>query len=259
MFSLKGQIALVTGAYGHLGKSIAYALAEAGAQVIIQGRDKDKIASLAAELKSQSYDVKEACFDITDKDATGEYFEQANLHKLNVLVNNAYSGVGGTIKTSTEQQYHDAYDIGLVSVQRLFKLTLPLLEQGSVEDNNASCINIASMYGLVSPDFAIYDSEQGSNPPFYGAVKAALLQWTRYCAVQFAKQGIRINAIAPGPFPNKIVQQDKAFISRLQDKSPMGRIGKPDEIKGAIVYLASKASSYVTGENISVDGGWTAW
>jgi NAD(P)-dependent dehydrogenase (short-subunit alcohol dehydrogenase family) len=99
-----------------------------------------------------------------------------------------------------------------------------------------------------------------NNPPHYGAAKAALLQYTRYAAVHLAPQGIRVNAISPGPFPPEAVQQrDPTFAAALTQKVPMGRLGKPEDMGGAVVFLASSASRFVTGANLPVDGGWTAW
>ena len=140
-------------------------------------------------------------------------------------------------------------------VFRCTKAVLPIMKK----NNSGSIINISSMYGIVSPDPSIYENNNFNNPPSYGAGKAAIIQFTRYSACYLSKNGIRVNAISPGPFPNQDVQKNHDFISKLEKKTPIGRIGHPNEIKGAIVFLASNASSYVTGENIHVDGGWTSW
>ena len=118
---------------------------------------------------------------------------------------------------------------------------------------------MGSIYGTVSPDPLIYGETGYDNPPEYGVGKAAINQLTKYVACNFAKYGIRVNVVSPGPFPSNEVQKNRWFISNLKKKSPMGRIGKPYEIKGIVLFLASKASSYVTGQNIHVDGGWTSW
>ena len=115
------------------------------------------------------------------------------------------------------------------------------------------------MYGLVSPNPDSYENSSHSSPPHYGPGKAAIIQFTRYTACYLAKKGIRVNSVSPRPFPNPTVQKDLDFINKLKKKTPLGRIGQPHELKGVIIFLASNASSYVTGENISVDGGWTAW
>ena len=121
-------------------------------------------------------------------------------------------------------------------------------------------VNIASMYGSVSPDPAIYGDSGANNPPSYGAAKAGLIQFTRYAACHFAAERIRVNCISPGPFPaQRYFDQDPEFRRRLENKIPMRRTGDPQEIRGPLLFLASDASSYVTGINLPVDGGWTAW
>ena len=115
------------------------------------------------------------------------------------------------------------------------------------------------MYGIVSPNPVIYDGTDYANPVNYGAGKAALLQLTRFAAVHLAGKGVRVNAISPGPFPSPAVQRNTTFIKRLEEKVPLGRIGQPEELKGAVVFLASDAASYITGHNLVVDGGWTIW
>jgi gluconate 5-dehydrogenase len=121
---------------------------------------------------------------------------------------------------------------------------------------------LSSFWGqlqLVSPDPSIYGDSGFDNPPNYGAGKAAIIQFTRFAACHLGKKGIRVNAIAPGPFPNEKVQQNTQFIENLKRKNPLGRIGYPDDIKGAVVFFASDASSFITGAVLPVDGGWTAW
>jgi len=128
-----------------------------------------------------------------------------------------------------------------------------------MKQTGGSIINIASMYGMVSPDPAIYGESKFNSPANYGAGKAAVIQFTKFCAVHLAKYKIRVNAVSPGPFPSPSVQMNKTFISKLVEKVPLKRIGHPSELNGVIVLLCSEASSYITGQNISVDGGWTSW
>ena len=124
----------------------------------------------------------------------------------------------------------------------------------------ASIINISSIYGNLSPDPHIYKKTKLDNPPHYGVVKAGLQQLTKYAAVNLAKYKIRVNSISPGPFPNKRIRKKyPEFINRLKKKVPANRIGNPDEINTAILFLSSKYSSFVNGINIPIDGGWSAW
>ena len=116
------------------------------------------------------------------------------------------------------------------------------------------------MYGTVSPDPAIYGHSGANNPPSYGAAKAGMIQLTRYAACHLAADKVRVNCISPGPFPvEEYLERDPAFREQLSRKNPMHRIGDPSELTGPLLFLASDASSYVTGINLPVDGGWTAW
>ena len=259
IFSLKGKTALVTGATGYLGQSMVQALAEAGAHVIINGRNTERVLMLTETLSGKMLSVERAIFDITKPSEIDDFVKNLN-RPLDILINNAYSGSAGNISCSKGDSYTNSYDISLVATHNLLQKLLPNLREAAKTNGGSSIINIASMYGIVSPDQRIYDSPQGVNPPFYGAAKAALIQWTRYAACEFGKENIRVNAISPGPFPSKSVQDaNPEFINRLKQKVPMGRIGLSDEIQGAILFLASSASSYVNGSNLVVDGGWTCW
>ncbi|WP_153020698.1 SDR family oxidoreductase, partial [Pseudomonas sp. BMS12] len=167
---------------------------------------------------------------------------------------------GGTIEISDSLSYIKSYEVTLVAAHNMLRHALPCLRQAVEKSGYASVINIASMYGLVSPDHGVYSSPQSVNPPFYGAAKAGLIQWSRYAACEFGRENIRVNSLSPGPFPSKSVQIDNpSFVESLSKKVPLGRIGYSDEIKGPVLFLASSASSFVNGANISVDGGWTSW
>ncbi len=259
-FSLVGRSALVTGAAGYLGRSMARALAEEGAHVYVNGRNSSSCNELVEQLRRDELLATPAVFDITDPDRIEAFIHSLGSAPLHILVNNAYAGSGGTLKSSDAQQYRDAYEIALVSAQQTLATALPNLRAAVEESGDASVINVASMYAKVSPDLRIYDTPQGSNPPFYGAAKAALLQFTRYAACELGSEGIRVNAIAPGPFPAPdVTRSSPEFVDRLAKKVPLGRIGAAAEIGGPTVFLASSASSFVNGATIAVDGGFTSW
>lgn len=263
LFRLDGRVALVTGAYGHLGKSMAYGLAEAGAQVIVNGRSPEKLALLASEMMGKGYKVTVASGDVTEEQDLKRVIElvTADYNCLDIIINNAYAGRTGTVATSSIGDFSQAYQITVTAAFRIVQLAQPLLEiAASRLPGGASVINIASMYGMVSPDPAIYGDSGSNSPPYYGAAKAGLIQLTRYLACHLASSKIRVNCISPGPFPPpEISQNQPAFYAELCRKNPMHRIGFSDELKGAVLFLASDAASYVTGVNLPVDGGWTAW
>jgi NAD(P)-dependent dehydrogenase (short-subunit alcohol dehydrogenase family) len=263
LFRLDGRVAFVTGASGYFGRSIADALCEAGAHVILNGRKAERIENLAEKLKSLGYRVSTAVLDITQDNELKEVFNHiASEHgKLDIIVNNAYSGRPGTIESATLEDFDYAYKITVTASFRIIQLAKPLLEIAAKQNpGGASVVNIASMYGMVSPDPAIYGDSGANNPPYYGAAKAALIQLTRYAACHLASSRIRVNCISPGPFPPADIEdKNPSLYTELCRKNPMRRIGYADELRGPVLFLASDASSYVTGVNLPVDGGWTAW
>ena len=190
----------------------------------------------------------------------GTPLDAIRLHfgRLDVLVNNAHSGKTGTLESARAEDYSNAFAVSVQSMAELVRKALPLMRQAVSESGQASVINISSMYGMVSPDPSIYGDSGHNSPPYYGAAKAAILQYTRYAAVHLAEEKIRVNAISPGPFPKARVSQTMPELwDTLNRKSPMKRVGQPQEIGGAAVFLASDAASYVTGQCLAVDGGFT--
>jgi len=262
MFRLDGLVSLVTGAAGHIGRAISQGLGEAGSHVILSGRNEERLKELSDEFLSKGLKADVILLNVTDDKEVRLAFDhiRQKYGRLHILVNNAYEGSGGTMKSSSTDSFVKSYDVSVVAAFRCLNTFMPLFKSAVSEIGYASVINIASMYGMVSPDLSIYNLPEESNPPFYGAAKAALIQLTRYAACEYATDGIRVNAISPGPFPKpEICAQNPSFHQSLCKKTPMGRVGKPEELKGAVVFLASGASSYITGTNIVVDGGWTAW
>jgi len=263
LFRLDGRNALITGAAGNLGRAISRILCEAGAHVILNGRTRKTIDEFACELKDDGYDVSTAVLDITDDKQLVELFKRIRLERgcLDIIVNNASAGRCGTIENATKDDFYKSYEINVVAAFRTIQLGKPLLKEGAKKNpGGASVINIATMYGVISPDPAIYGKSGLNNPPHYGAAKAGLIQLTRYAACHLANDKIRVNAISPGPFPNStITKEQPSFLKELCRKNPMNRIGQSYEVCGPVLFLASDASSYVTGINLIVDGGWTAW
>jgi gluconate 5-dehydrogenase len=193
-------------------------------------------------------------FDVTDFQRAASIIGE--LDRLDILVNNAAPIHVATIETVPASAFASAAGGIVEAAFVLSQAALPLMRA-----RGGSIINIASMYGTVSPDPGIYGSSGFNNPPQYGAAKAGLIQLTRYLACHLAPEGVRVNAVSPGPFPvrEKLAKEQPEFLEALERKVPMRRVGHPDELAGVAVFLASDASSYVTGANIPVDGGWTAW
>jgi len=262
-FRLDGRVAFLSGATGHLGRAMAVAMASAGAHVVLNARNAEALESFAKTLQGQGHTVSVACCDITDKAAIREQIAKIGREhgRLDVIVNNASAGRTGTIESASAEDFEQLYRVNVVASFQILQAALPLLRESARKTpGGASVVNIASMYGSVSPDPSIYGTSGANNPPHYGAAKAALIQFTRYAACHLAGDRIRVNCISPGPFPAaKYLERDPQFAERLSAKNPMGRVGDPAELQGPLLFLASDASSYVTGIDLAVDGGWTAW
>ncbi len=260
IFSLAGKVAVVTGATGYLGSAMAFILAEAGAKVLVNSRSHERSGRLVEKIRSAGFLAEPAVFDVTIEESVKEFFGSCLGQSIHILINNAYTGEAGNIELSNSASYLASYEVTLLAAHNLLQQSLPCLRKAVQESGEASVINVASMYAIVSPDQRIYDHSCSVNPPFYGAAKAGLVQWTRYAACEFGHEGIRVNSLSPGPFPSETVQrEDPGFIHALSKKVPLGRIGSADEIKGPVLFLASPASSFVNGSNVVVDGGWTCW
>lgn len=259
-FNLRGQTALVTGATGHLGKEMCRSLGHAGAHVLVNSKTFNSAQTFCIQLEAEGINCTPAVFSVNNAEQVQFFFDSRKEQPLNIIVNNAYTGTSGSVETATDEDYCDSYAISVVSSQRIIRLGLPALRLAYQEHKNASVINVSSMYASVSPKIEFYATRQNANPPFYGAAKAGLEQLTRYAACEFGEEGIRFNSIAPGPFPDISVQKKlPEFIETLAQQVPLKRIGYAHEIGGAILFLASHASSYVTGSCLHVDGGWTSW
>lgn len=257
LMSLKGRSALVFGGAGFLGREISEALAELGANVVVASRDLKKCQTVVEEIKSKAgYDIKAVQVDISSPSSVAECFEAFDrLHpQLDILVNCAWSGRKNSFQTITEEDWKYDIDVCLTAVFRCIKQAHPRLIK-----SRGVVLNVASMYGHVAPDYRLYEGNSYANPPSYGAAKAGIIQLTKYCASFLAPEGIRVNCLSPGPFPFESTQKDGEFIQRLSSKNPMGRIGQPHELKGAAALLCTDASSYMTGQNVCVDGGWGVW
>lgn len=255
-FSLKGKTAIVTGGAGHLGRHISQGLASAGASVIVCGKDFRKYHQVFGS--DRSGNISFVKMDISSTTSIKAAYKeiQKKYGTIDILVNSAFYSKGNSPESMTDDVWSYGIDGTLSSVLRCIREVIPYMKK----NKKGNIINIASMYGVVSPDFRIYkDSPEVLNPPNYGAAKAGVIQLTKYYAVYLAKYNIRVNCISPGAFPSPVVQKKKNFIEKLSQRIPLGRIGNPDEIPGVVVFLASDASSYITGQNIIVDGGWTIW
>jgi gluconate 5-dehydrogenase len=254
-YNLKNKVAIVTGGYGHLGKYLSLGLANAGAKVFVAGKSLKKFNKTFNNEKTDKIFFIE--LDISSTNSIKKAFNKIYQENKNIdiLVNNAFYSSGQDPEKLTDEEWQKGIEGTLSSVFRCIREVILYMKDTKRE---SKIINIASMYGVISPDFSIYENNpEFLNPPHYGTAKAGVIHLTKYYGTYLAKYNIKVNAISPGAFPSPEIQKNKNFISKLQEKIPLNRIGEGQELKGTICYLASEASSYVTGQNIVVDGGWT--
>jgi len=261
LMSLEGRVALVTGGAGHIGRACAGALAELGARVALADIDGAGCQVAATALHDEfGVETLAAATDLADEavvralpDTVTDAFE-----RLDIIVTCAAlvgtSELKGWAVPFTEQSsdtWRASLEINLTSVFALIQAAVPALQASG----HGSIVNIASIYGVAGPDWRLYEGTELGNPAAYAAGKGGLLQMTRWLATTLAP-GVRVNAVSPGGIARG---QDDSFVARYEARTPLDRLGTEDDIKGAVAYLAGDAAAYVTGHNLVVDGGWTAW
>lgn len=256
LFDLSGQAALVTGASGHLGRAMADALAEAGARVVVASRDVHKAQAVASALAGREAGRHlGVALDYHDETLLDQGFEAAveQVGGLDILINNGHEALAADWRQVSGEQFTRQ----LANATGYFLLARKLRDHAVERGAGASIVMIGSMYGVVGSYPQAYEGIQPASPVAYHALKGGIIHLTRHLAVYWARDGVRVNCLSPGAFPAPGVSRD--LVERLEPRVPLGRIGQPHELKGAIVFLASAAGSYVTGHNLLVDGGWTAW
>jgi NAD(P)-dependent dehydrogenase (short-subunit alcohol dehydrogenase family) len=259
LMNLSGRVALVSGGAGGIGTAIVEALAELGAAVVILDFDRTRADVLAGRIASSAR-VRAIATDIEDKQnipGVVSDVEQA-FGRLDILVNCAAlvgtSALDGWA-VPFEKQSVSAWERGLaVNLTAPFALTQSCARLLGA-NGCGSIINVSSIYGVVGPDPRLYEDTELGNPAAYAASKAGLLQLTRWLATMLAPR-VRVNAMTPGGVRRN---QPELFVKRYVDRTPLRRMATEEDFKGAVAYLASDLSSYVTGQNLIVDGGWTTW
>lgn len=266
---LKGRVAVVTGSAGLLGRQHADALAEAGASVMLGDVDGTAAAHFSEEVgDARRVEAWGGTLDVTSPRSLGGFRDAvlARFGRIDVLVNNA--AINDKFETpalAAEESRFENYPLDMwrrtleVNVTGVF-LASQAFGAVMAEQKSGSIVNIASTYGLVGPDQSLYVRPDGTRAihksPAYPASKGAVLSFTRYLAAYWGTKGVRVNALSPGGIEDR---QEEWFIANYARRTPLGRMAHAGDYRGALVFLASDASSYMTGANLVVDGGFTAW
>ncbi|MBI9081302.1 MAG: SDR family oxidoreductase [Pseudodesulfovibrio sp.] len=261
LMDLSGRTALVTGGAGHIGQAFCETLAEAGANIAVLDIDQERVTEVSKDIAAR-YKVKTMglTVDLAKQESVVAAPQQVadQLGSLDILINCA-----GFVGTSDLPGWGCEFEGQSVDTWRLVtevNLTAPFaLIQAATEllrkSGHGSIINIASIYAVAGPDMSLYDETKMGNDAAYAASKGGLVQMTRWLSTVLAPE-IRVNAISPGGiFRN----QDPKFVERYKQRTPLKRMGTEEDMKGALLFLSSDLSSYITGQNILVDGGWTTW
>lgn len=261
LMDLNGRTAVITGGGGHIGGAMAEALTELGCGVCLVDVDEAKLADAAASLKA----ARDVPVEVLRVDLENEAERQAMpaslktmFGRVDILINNA--ALGGTSPlqgwtTPFGEQFVDtwrrALEVNLTAAFHLGQLFLPMLRASGA----GNILNVGSTYGVSGPDFRLYEGTRMGNPAAYAASKGGLIQLTRYMATSLAPE-VRVNSLSPG---GVFRQQPESFVERYVARTPMARMAIEEDFKGAVAYLCSDLSAYVTGHNLMVDGGWVAW
>lgn len=273
-FKLNDKVAIVTGGPGLLGKEFCRTLAEAGAAVVVADINAEAVTTLTKALIQGGYHALGVVTDVTQPESVRATVAEtlATFGRLDILVNSAaldpkfdpqalaemarQGAVSGAFEDYPLESWQAALDVNLTGMFLCCQAALkPMLARGK----KGSIINICSTYGLVAPDQRIYQragQQKSYKPVYYSVTKAGVLGLTRYLATYYAGTEIRVNALSPGGIFN---DHDEVFLQAYSARTVMGRMATKDEMNGALLFLASDASSYMTGSNLVVDGGWTSW
>jgi len=269
-FDLTGRAAVVTGGVGLLGAEFCRTLAEAGAAVAVVDLNASASQEMADALTKSGYQALAIPTDIANPDSVSSMVETvtSTFGHLEIVVNGAAldpkfdpeaikKGITpGAFEDYPLDQWNAALNVNLTGT---FLVTQACVKQMLAQEKKGSIINICSTYGLNGPDQRIYikdDERVAFKPVYYTVTKAGVLGFTKYLAAYYAGTEIRVNALTPGGVFNN---HDDYFVKNYSAKTILGRMAKKDEMNGALLFLASDASSYMTGNNLIVDGGWTAW
>jgi len=269
IFNVASKTILITGASGFLGRYMAETFLNVGSKVVLLGRSKKLLTQVEGyQKKFGKGSAVGFCLDFYKrKELEGILKDISKKFPTDVLINNAYdlsekTGFNtdtGYLENSTYDQWKSAFESGIYWAV----LSTQIIGKQFRKAKKGSIINVSSMYGAISPHPKLYRETDFFNPPTYGVNKAGIIALTRYTAAFWGQYGIRCNAILPGPLPNRETKSSNSvnkadfFLERLKDNTVLNRVGHPNDLGGILIYLASDASSFMTGQALKIDGGWT--
>lgn len=271
LFNLAGRVAIVSGGAGLLGQEFCKTLAQAGASVVVADKNATETQMVVSNLVSQGFRASGIVVDITDKYSVANMVSKTleSFGGVDILVNSAALdpkfdpdsrqqtsvGISGAFEDYPLEAWQEALNVNLTGMF----LSCQAVGRVMREQKQGVIVNISSIYGVVGPDQRIYRQDglqQQYKPVYYSVTKAGVLGLTRYLAAYYAGTGIRVNALTPG---GVFAGHDDEFLKAYSSRTILGRMAERNEMNGALLFLASDASSYMTGANLIVDGGWTAW
>lgn len=259
LFGLNGEVAAVVGGAGRIGQALCRALAAAGADVAIVDLDAEAAEGLAGELRaSTSRRALAVAIDATHEDELSQAVAMINdeLGSPSMLVNSAQFRGAGFYSSNVEEYPREAWDKVVETNLTAVHLACQAFGRSMIDHGGGRIVNLASTYGVVSPDPRIYGASGVNSPVAYAASKAGVIQLTRYLAVHWREKNIRVNCLVPGGvFDN----QSAEFVENYCARTPLGRMATAEDYRGAVLFMLSRASEYMTGAVVTVDGGWTAW
>jgi NAD(P)-dependent dehydrogenase (short-subunit alcohol dehydrogenase family) len=259
LLSLKGRTAVITGASGVLGRVMAGTLSELELLWFLWTARNRRLAAQSKELASAGTSASYRVCDLESQSARQDLIRDLmSGPRPGILINNAafvgdskLQGWTAPFEEQTVETWRRAVEVNLTAPFELSQGLAPAL----LESGHGSIINIASLYGHMGPDWRLYEGTAMGNPAAYAASKGGLIQLTRWLATTLAP-GIRVNAISPGGFARS---QPASFVQRYEDRTPLHRMAREEDLKGAVAYLAGDLSCYITGQNLLLDGGWSIW
>ena len=259
IMNLEDKVVVVTGGTGLLGKEFCRGLAEFGAQVIIGSTNEENGKRVSNELNEELNNRKVFYFslDITSESSIDEFIKntEEKFGKIDALVNNAYPR-NKKYGTKFEKVDFESYKENVISHMGGYFLISQKISKQMKKHKSGVIINIASIYGVLGPNFSVYEGTEMTMPVEYSMIKGGIINFTRYLSTYLAPYNIRVNAISPGGIFNN---QPESFVEKYNEKVPLGRMGNPSDIVGTVIFMVSDASEYITGQNIMVDGGLSVW